>query len=253
MGFIYIKLTWYIERILMIKITAGILISSAIFAGQMAFAETSQQKQQTLSPEEIKLQKDKIKYKAYIPQSYTLFEAIEGDLNKDGQKDLVLIVKGTDSKQWIDDEYRGRLDRNRRGILVFLNQNGSYKKVVQNLSSFSSENEDGGVYFAPELSVEIIKNKLFLNYGHGRYGWWGYSFRLENNDMRLIGYENSSNHGPYISSETSVNLLTGKKLYRKNMNEDDEENPRFKETWSKVSLAPIYLSKIKDFDELLVD
>ena len=235
------------------KITISILLAATCFTVQAVFAQTLSENIATQSFEEIKLKKDNIKYKAYLPKNYVLFEAIEGDLNKDGKQDLVLIVKGTDAKQWVEHEYQGKLDRNRRGILVLLNENGAYKKVVQNLNAFSSENEEGGVYFPPELSVEINKNKLFIHYGHRRYGWWSYSFRLENNDMRLIGYENSSNFGPYVSSETSINLLTGKKLYRKNMNEVGDEDPRFKETWSKVNFAPIYLSKIKDFDELMME
>ncbi len=235
------------------KITISILLAATCFTGQAVFAQASSENIATQSFEEIKLKKDNIKYKAYLPKNYVLFEAIEGDLNKDGKQDLVLIIKGTDAKQWEEHEYQGKLDRNPPGILVLLNENGAYKKIVQNLSAFSSENEEGGVYFPPELSVEINKNKLFIHYGHGRYGWWSYSFRLENNDMRLIGYENSSNYGPYVSSETSINLLTRKKLYRKNMNEVGDEDPHFKETWSKVNFAPIYLSKIKDFDELMME
>lgn len=209
--------------------------------------------QTSASPEQIKLQKDRLKYQAYIPEKYVLFEAVEGDLNKDAKNDLVLIVKSTDPKQWVMDEYRGKLDRNRRGLIVLLNENGKYKKLLQNLSCFSSENEDGGVYFAPDLMLAIEKNKLLVNYGHGRYGWWGYSFRVEGNDLRLIGYESSENHGPYIQSETSINFLTAKKLVRQNLNEDPEADPKFKETWSKINFAPIYLSKIKDFDELYFD
>jgi hypothetical protein len=34
------------------------------------------------------------------------------------------------------------------------------------------------------------------------------------------------------------------------MSEDEEADPRFKETWSKIDQAPIYLSKVKDFDDL---
>lgn len=200
--------------------------------------------------EQIKLEKDKIKYKAYIPAKYDLFEAIEGDLNKDGQKDLVLIVKATDPKAIINHEDRGELDRNRRGIIVLLNENGKYKQILKNLSCFSSENEDGGVYFAPELWVTVEKNRLHVHYGHGRYGYWDYNFRLENTDLRLIGYEQSNNHGPYIESEISVNLLTGKKLLRTNIVKDDEAEPKFKEQWTNIQIAPIYLSQIKDFDEL---
>lgn len=149
-----------------------------------------------LSTAEKQLKKDSIRYNAYLPASYTLFEAIQGDLNQDGLKDVVLIVKATDPKQWVTDEYRGKLDRNRRGVIVLLNAKGQYQKVVQNLSLFSSGNEDGGVYFAPELVPSIEKGLLKLHYAHGRYGYWAYQFRLEGHDMRLIGYDSSDNFGP---------------------------------------------------------
>ena len=190
------------------------------------------------------------KYRSYIPTRYILFDVVEGDLNKDGIKDAVLIVKGTDAKQWVVNSFDQKVDRNRRGIIVLLGEKGKYKPLMQNLSCFSSENEEGGVYFAPELYVEIKKNQLFINYGHGRYGWWGYSFRIEGQDLRMIGSDSSSNHGPYVASETSINFLTGKKLLRKNTNDDMDAAPRFKETWTTFKRAPIYLSKIKDFDEL---
>lgn len=206
--------------------------------------------QQQPSAEELKLRKDKVTYKAYIPAKYHLFEAIEGDLNKDGLKDVVLIVKATDPKAFVDDEYRGHLDRNRRGVIVLLNEKGKYKAVVSNLSCFSSENEDGGVYFPPELWMEIKNNLLRIYYSHGRYGYWSYLFRLEGNDLRLIGYDDSSNHGPLIQNQTSINFLTAKKVVRENLSQDPEEDPRFKETWSKINQVPIYLSKVKDFNDL---
>ena len=206
-----------------------------------------------LSTAEKQLKKDSIRYNAYLPASYTLFEAIQGDLNQDGLKDVVLIVKATDPKQWVTDEYRGKLDRNRRGVIVLLNAKGQYQKVVQNLSLFSSENEDGGVYFAPELVPSIEKGLLKLHYAHGRYGYWAYQFRLEGRDMRLIGYDSSDNFGPYVNSETSVNFLTAKKLVRENLNKDSDSDPKFKEIWSKVSVAPLYLSKIQDIDDLSLE
>ena len=206
-----------------------------------------------LSTAEKQLKKDSIRYNAYLPASYNLFEAIQGDLNQDGLKDVVLIVKATDPKQWVTDEYRGKLDRNRRGVIVLLNAKGQYQKVVQNLSLFSSENEDGGVYFAPELVPSIEKGLLKLHYAHGRYGYWAYQFRLEGRDMRLIGYDSSDNFGPYVNSETSVNFLTAKKLVRENLNKDSDSDPKFKEIWSKVSVAPLYLSKIQDIDDLSLE
>lgn len=225
-------------------IVALLGVASLYTLPQVSFA------QEQPTAEELKLRKDKITYKVYVPAKYQLFEAIEGDLNKDGLKDVALIVKATDPKAFVNDEYRGRLDRNRRGIIVLLNEKGKYKPIVSNLNCFSSENEDGGVYFAPELWVEIRKNLLDISYGHGRYGNWGYTFRVQDNDLRLIGYDDSSNHGPYIESQTSINFLTGKKVVRKNLAKDEEAEPTFKETWSRLNQAPIYLSKIKDFDDL---
>lgn len=234
------------------KINYYLSIFFVIFLIPISFthAEQSIQKAQKLSEEEIKLRKDKIIYKAFIPAKFDLYEAIEGDLNKDGKKDAVLIVKATDPKAFVHDEYRGELDRNRRGIIVLLNQNGRFVPIVRNLTCFSSENEDGGVYYAPELWVEIGKNILSISYSHGRYGHWNYGFRLEGNDLRLIGYDDSNNHGPYVISETSINFLTGKKLIRENMSQDEETEPRFKEKWSKANYPPVYLSKIKNFDDL---
>ena len=222
-----------------------LILSTSLYLPQMALAQTEQ-----ATAEQIQLQKDQIKYQAYIPAKYVLFEAIQGDLNKDGVKDLVLIVKATDPKQWVNDEYRGKLDRNRRGVIVLLAEQGKYKKLLQNLSCFSSENEDGGVYFAPELDVSIQKGLFNINYGHGRYGDWSYSFRMQDHDLRLIGYDDSDNFGPYVQTQTSINFLTQRKIVRKNINQDLEAEPKFKETSTQFNQAPIYLSNIKDFDGL---
>ena len=53
--------------------------------------------------------------------------------------------------------------------------------------------------------------------------------------------------------ETSVNFLTAKKLVRENLNKDSDSDPKFKETWSKVNVAPMYLSKIQDIEDLSLE
>lgn len=163
----------------------------------------------------------------------------------------MLIVKATDPAKWVNDEYQGKLDRNRRGIIVLVNENGQYKKIIQNLSCFSSEYEDGGVYYAPELLLSVEQGLLNVHYAHGRYGYWRYRFQLKEYDLQLVGYDNSDNFGPYINSQTSINYLTQRKLVRENINKNrDDDTPKFKETWYKMNQAPVYLSKIKDFDRL---
>lgn len=187
----------------------------------------------------------------FIPENYVLFEKINGDLDKDGIEDCVLIIKATDKSKFFKHKYDGELDRNRRGILVLLHKKNHYELVVKNDNCFSSENEDGGVYFPPELSVLIEKGNLIVHYGHGRYGYWKYTFRFKNLDFDLIGYD-ISNGGVVISDETSINFLTKKKLQRLNINKNDDGGQEiFKDSWTTIKQNPlIKLSDIKDFDEL---
>lgn len=188
----------------------------------------------------------------FLPKNYVMFDTIYGDLNKDNREDCILMIKGTDKSKVITHEWRGKLDRNRRGIIVLLNKNEGYEAAVKNYDCFSSENEEGGVYYAPELFLEIKNGKLFINYAHGRYGYWQYTFRYQNDDLELIGYDASRNHGPVTITETSINFLTRKKIVNQNVNENTYDGEEvFEKTESKINETKlIKLSGIKDFDEL---
>ena len=188
----------------------------------------------------------------FIPKGYVEFEKHFGDLNKDGQDDCVLIIKKTDKNNIVTNRFDKKVDRNRRGIIVLLKNGNGYQLADKNYDCFSSENEDGGVYYPPELSIESQRGNLIINYSHGRYGFWRYIFRFQNFSFKLIGYDSSSNRGPVTNRETSINFLTKKKLIRENTNENAEGGDEtFKETWSDIEIENlIELSEIKDFDEL---
>ncbi|MBD8081307.1 hypothetical protein IC610_02595 [Chryseobacterium sp. GCR10] len=195
----------------------------------------------------------------FIPAGYALYkeegmEDIKGDLNKDGLQDVVLLIKGTDQRKFFDHETRGKLDRNRRGIIILFNRGDGYELATKNYDCFLSENEEGGVYYAPELWLSVEKGNLKINYAHGRYGYWNYTFRNKNGEFELIGYDASYNQGPMPLEETSINFLTKKKLTRENINRDnfkDDEDVKFKDTWETVKVHQLKkLSEIKDFDEL---
>lgn len=188
----------------------------------------------------------------FILDGNVIVEKIYGDLNKDGKDDCVVLTKETDKTKFVKDEHRGVLDRNRRGLIILIYKNGSYDVVLKNPSCFSSENEDGGVYYPPELSVEIKKGNLYINYNHGRYGYWSYTFRYQNSDFEMIGYDDSDNFGPRINSEVSINYLTKKKIIKVNTNENAEGGDEvFEETIEKVNINQLTkLSEIKDFDGL---
>ncbi|SIS86069.1 hypothetical protein SAMN05421766_104443 [Zobellia uliginosa] len=188
----------------------------------------------------------------FIPEGYTEFESFHGDLNEDGLNDCVLIIKKTDSAQVVTNRFGKKVDRNRRGILVLFKTDKAYRLADKNYACFSSENEDGGVYYPPELWIEIKNGKLYIHYSHGRYGSWVYTFRFQNSGFELIGYDSSSNRGPVTNKETSINFLTQKKLIKENTNLDAEGGDEtFRETWSTVDIEDlIKLSEIKDFIDL---
>ena len=191
----------------------------------------------------------------FVPAGYVVFEEIQGDLNKDNQADYIFIIKGTDKDKFVKDEYRGELDRNRRGIIIAFKNKNQYELALENRDCFSSENEDGGVYYAPELSVSINKSNLIVHYAHGRYGYWSYNFRYQSSDFDLIGYDSSQNHGPIVERSVSINLMTKKMLIRQNINQDAEGgDEKFKEIWKNITLSkPIKLREIADFDALYVE
>jgi hypothetical protein len=187
--------------------------------------------------------------KDFIPAGFVLVSAVEGDLNKDGVADKVLLIKGTDKGAFVKNEYGELVDRNRRGILVLFKKDNQYEMVLKNLNCFSSENEDGGVYYAPELSLEIGKGNLYVSYAHGRYGYWKYTFRYRNSDFYLIGYD-SSEGGEVIDKETSINFLSKKKQEKVNTNSSAEGgDEEFQETWTNITVTKLLkLRDIKDFE-----
>lgn len=187
----------------------------------------------------------------FIPQGYVLYEKVFGDLNKDNQEDCILIIKGTNKENIVKNRFDEVVDRNRRGIVILFKTENGYQKNTENLDCFYSENEDGGVYYAPQLSFEVKEGNLYIHYEHGRYGRWKYTFRFQDSQFKLIGYD-ASNGGAVTNSETSINFLTKKRLIRENINEEAEGNDEvFKETWSKIIIEKLLsLSEIKDFEEL---
>jgi len=185
----------------------------------------------------------------FIPQGFVLASTSIGDLNKDGVDDKVLLVKGTDKGAFEKNDYGELVDLNRRGIIVLFKKDNKYEMILKNLNCFSSENEDGGVYYAPELSLEIDKGNIYIHYAHGRYGYWKYTFRYRNSDFYLIGYDTSEG-GEVIDKETSINFLSKKKQVKVNTNSSAEGgDEEFTETWTNITVTKLLkLRDIKDFE-----
>lgn len=193
----------------------------------------------------------------FLPPGYVVVKKVFGDLNKDRQADVVLIIKGTSQSNFVKHGNRGLLDGNRRGLIVGLKKGDHYELALENRSCFSSENEDGGVYFPPELHIFVEKGNLRLHYAHGRYGFWTYTFRYQDADFKLIGYDSSENHGPVVDRSASINFLSKTMLIRENLHSVEKRFPtrnKFKETSKSFVFAQLVsLRTVSDFDQLDVE
>jgi hypothetical protein len=189
----------------------------------------------------------------FIPEGYVEFDKSFADLNKDGLKDCILIIQDTKKENFVQDEYRGELNRNRRGLIIAFKTDKGYKLIHRKLNCFASAEEDGGTYYYPELSVYSEKGLLYIHYAHGRYGFWKYTFRYQNDNFELIGFDRFHHNGPIELSGLSINFSTGKKLIRTNKYINDpekyEDTEEFIENFINLPKEPlIKLSEIEDFE-----
>lgn len=189
----------------------------------------------------------------FLPKGYIVAQTYDGDLNNDGEEDRVLLIKGTNAENIVINRFDKKVDRNRRGILILLKNSDGYMFGIKNEACFLSENEDGGSYYQPQLSLDIKNGDLHIAYRHGKYGYWEYTFRHNNSHFELIGYKRT-NGGVVIHSEERINFLTKKRLISENINEEAEGGDEvFKDTWEEVKINSLLkLSEIKDFSELEV-
>lgn len=190
----------------------------------------------------------------HIPEGHYLQNFMKVDLNQDGKTDYLLLTKSR-SLEGIEENRFGQIvDRNRRGIIILLNQADGYQKVTENLTLFDSEYEDGGVYFAPDLWIYDDKDKITFHYGHGRYGYWFYTFRLQDHALKLIGFEAHSNRGPDPISIISVNYLTKRLKYARNITESQFDE-KWVEQWKTMPNLPLLdLNEISTIhDEKLIN
>lgn len=198
-----------------------------------------------------KAQQTQQDFSKFVPDTYKIVEKQYGDLNRDGLEDCVLLIRGTEKGLIVKDEYQGEVDHNRRGIIILFKKGRGYTPVVKNYDCFSSGNEDGGIYFPPQLSIGVQQGNLHIYYDHGRYGNWRYTLRYHNSDFELIGYDESDNEGPVVNSETSINFLTKRKKVKTNVNRASEGGDEvFEESWSDVKTGRLQkLSEIKNFED----
>lgn len=182
----------------------------------------------------------------FLPKNCYVIEEYYADLNNDNQEDCVLLIKKKDSNNVIQNRFGETVDRNRRGLIILFKDDKSFRLASKNYACFSSENEDGGVYYPPQLKIEFQKGMLVIGYGHGRYGNWRYSFVYNESDFELVNYESVSSNGPVIEREVNIDFIRKLKTTKEYI---DDEGEAYKEIQSPIALVKaIKLSEVTDFD-----
>ena len=151
----------------------------------------------------------------FLPERTILFEQVEGDFDGDGDDDVVLITKETKSSGIVENDYGDMVDRNRRGLVILETLNEGYRLLLDHRECFESENEDGGVYYAPELYVSIEESQLICGWGHGRYGYWRYIFDYAGGDFALAKYFSQSLDNTGVPDEYEVDYVENIAFRRK--------------------------------------
>jgi hypothetical protein len=171
--------------------------------------------------------------KAFVPEGWKLESEIKGDLDKDGTDDLALVLRMADPANVIK-PYEGSnttLDTNPRMLAVALaGKDGRYRLAFENHTliprNLNSSQEDplsemGGV--TVENGTLKVALYLFMSAGGWDMGNTRFTFRIEKEKLRLIGYDSSNvNRGSGIIEEVSINLLTGKVILTTGSISEDE-------------------------------
>jgi len=173
-----------------------------------------------------------------VPDGFTIYEEIKGDLNKDSLDDVVLVIESAS-----EDE------RGEGGIIIGFNMGTYYDIAVENRGLFTYEN--GGVGVRAKTSIK--KGVLVIDDCYGIDGILynkTYKFRHQNANFELIGYDftmkRSDGEHYYTLYMASVNFMT-KRILIKTTNHGGEVFNN--EIWKDFAIEePITLQSIETLD-----
>ena len=177
---------------------------------------------------------------AFVPAGWRLEHAARGNLDAEAGEDALLVLRMDAPANVIENDGFGpdRFDTNPRMLVAALaDANGGWRRVMANhalvprpeapvMDDFLNDN--------PASAVTLRANRTWSVQLHSwaSAGTWStrevtYTFRLEGDCMRLVGYDNEHLHrGSGVTTTTSINYLTGRAWIRAGSIEDDTPGPQ---------------------------
>jgi hypothetical protein len=196
-------------------------------------------------------------YSKFIPQGWKILETATGDLNRDGQIDAALIIQQNNPNNIKSHDGLGsdRLNLNPRKLLVLFKTAQGNQLMTENYS-LPTENDEESPCLADPLEdggIVITKGllKINLHYWLSCGSWYvtnnSYTFRYQNNNFNLIGFDSNDFHRASGDiTEKSINFSTGKVKSTTGKNEFAETAQPIKTEWS--TLKNKYQIQLHDID-----
>lgn len=200
---------------------------------------------------------DKSAYAKFVPQGWTVLETASGDLNRDGKIDTALIIQQNNPNNIKSHDGLGsdRLNLNPRKLLILFQTMQGYQLITEN-DSLPTENDEESPCLADPLEdggMSITKGllKINLHYWLSCGSWYvtnnSYTFRYQNNNLGLIGFDSNDFHRASGDiTEKSINFSTGKVKTTTGKNEFADNSQPVKVQWS--TLKNKYQIQVQDID-----
>ncbi len=186
----------------------------------------------------------------FVPTGWALEHEKQGDLNKDGKADLLLVLR-KDYK--LDASNPDDFDPLNRVLLVAFGDtaNHGYRLALVNTSLLplrETSSLDDILDWPDSVSLDDhsfkITMHLFMSAGGWDTGTSSFHFRYQDGGFALIGYDNDNTHrGSGKTTQTSINYLTRKAK----ITTGSIENDRTKVVWKKLPQAS--LIRIDDIED----
>jgi hypothetical protein len=179
-----------------------------------------------------------------VPAGYQILDQKEGDLNRDGITEKVIVFDTNDSAE------SGTV----REIQIY-KKSGNKWELLASSKNAVGQSESGGMMGDPFENIEIKDGVLLINQSGGSSWKWSKTdkYRLQNGKFQLIGYENYYGKPCEYFESLDFNLVTGKIIYKKEYEGCDEgeqkinrkETETFYKKGIKIYLTTRTLSEIK--------
>lgn len=188
------------------------------------------------------------RFSDFVPKGWTLLDSAKGDLNKDGNDDLAIVLQYGDSVSVVqtDDGYTDTvITQPRILLLAFYNTPAKRYQLTEQsntfiLTHFNPNMQDPFQEVSISKGVLTIAFNIFMNAGGWGMNTNRYKFRYQNKQFELIGADYSYvNRGTGEAEDRSFNFLTKKvKISTGNISSD----------LKKTKWRTIQLSQLKTFN-----